>query len=36
MANMNVNAVVLDGPFSRMSSTYDNLKASLTITEETV
>ena len=36
MANVNVNAVVSDGQFSRVSSTYDNLKASLTITEETV
>ena len=36
MANVNVNVVVSDGQFSGMSSTYDNSKASLTITEETV
>ena len=34
MANVNVNVFASDGPFSRMSSTYDNLKASLAITEE--
>ena len=36
MAKMIVNAVVSDGQFSRMSSTYDNLKASLGIIGETV